>query len=278
MTTDVTPHELRTIEFRQAWRGYDQGDVDELLDRVALTLEQLYEQIKLLTDRVESAEAASSAEVDRMLRRTLVLAQQTADAALAEANETATRTVDEAQATATRLVQEAEAEAQELRNNARGAIESEVNELVTLRDELQHHLDELDAFERDYRDRLRALVEADLVRLTERPPIGAPARPAGPDSSSSAPAAESGDEPDVEIDLPKAERPAPAPASQPARTGRPRALDDDEFFASLREAVRDTSPLGPRDDPGGEPALAVTVGDDEGEASGRFGARFRRRG
>jgi hypothetical protein len=46
-------------------------------------------------------------------------------------------------------------------------------------------------------------------------------------------------------------------------------LDDDAFFASLREAVRDEAPLGPRED--------VTTENffDQEEADGR--RRFRRR-
>jgi hypothetical protein len=46
------------------------------------------------------------------------------------------------------------------------------------------------------------------------------------------------------------------------------SLDDDAFFASLREAVRDEAPLGPRDDD------QATFFDGEAEDDRR---RFRRR-
>jgi hypothetical protein len=45
---------------------------------------------------------------------------------------------------------------------------------------------------------------------------------------------------------------APAPSEAAAPTAMPEPaddLDDDAFFASLREAVRDDAPLGPRDEP-----------------------------
>ncbi|MEZ5169844.1 MAG: DivIVA domain-containing protein [Acidimicrobiia bacterium] len=73
--------------------------------------------------------------------------------------------------------------------------------------------------------------------------------------------------------------------SQPVARGRlftsneddtddePGSLDDDAFFASLRDAVRDDAPLGPRDE--GDDATAFDQ-DDVAENSGRFGDMFRR--
>ncbi len=43
-------------------------------------------------------------------------------------------------------------------------------------------------------------------------------------------------------------------------------LDDDAFFASLREAVRDDVPLGPRDDEAAEPGF---FDQDEADATNR---------
>src|ERR1041385_765499 len=166
---DVTPHELRTVEFKEAWRGYRQDDVDDLLDRVALTLEGLYAQIQTLTERVEKAEAASGEAVEQMLRRTLVLAQQTADEAVNKAQRDAEQTIADAKAAAERL-REAEC----------ARIETEVQDLLELRDRIAAHVEELDGFEQEYRARLRTQVETDLVHLTSRPPVAVPPRPATP--------------------------------------------------------------------------------------------------
>jgi hypothetical protein len=62
--------------------------------------------------------------------------------------------------------------------------------------------------------------------------------------------------------------PGPAPASEPLEA---EVLDDDAFFASLREAVRDDSPLGPRAE-GSEVSL-----DEDQDQDGRFGNVFKRR-
>ena len=55
----------------------------------------------------------------------------------------------------------------------------------------------------------------------------------------------------------------------------PEVLDDDEFFASLREAVRDDAPLGPREQ--SSPAPTPFPGDDEDDAAHESRGRFRRR-
>ena len=270
---DVTPHELRTVEFKEAWRGYRQDDVDDLLDRVAVTLEGLFEQIQDLTDRVGKAEAASGEAVEQMLRRTLVLAQQTADETVTEAQQRAQQALLDAESEAQRLIDAAQTEADGIRRTERGRIEQEVEELVSLRDRIAAHVAELDSFEQEYRSRLRTLVETDLVHLTGRPPVEVPPRPVPPADLAPADLASA---PSLEPTTPPAIEPAPTePPRRPSPVARrvtsPRDLDDEEFFASLREAVHDTTPLGPRDDP------AEFEPDDDPGSGGRFGALFRRR-
>ncbi|MCZ7530877.1 MAG: DivIVA domain-containing protein [Acidimicrobiia bacterium] len=55
--------------------------------------------------------------------------------------------------------------------------------------------------------------------------------------------------------------------------GQPGSLDDDAFFASLRDAVRDDAPLGPRDE-GGD---AAVFDQDEAPEDAPRGGMFRRR-
>jgi DivIVA domain-containing protein len=90
------------------------------------------------------------------------------------------------------------------------------------------------------------------------PPIDAPPIPPAPSASASA--------------VPSAAA-AVAPAVRPPlfdeEGPEPETLDDDQFFASLREAVTDETPLGPRDD---QPERALFDQDDAGRSS-----LFRRR-
>jgi DivIVA domain-containing protein len=39
---DVTPHDLRNAELREAFRGYRPDEVEELLERAAITLERMH--------------------------------------------------------------------------------------------------------------------------------------------------------------------------------------------------------------------------------------------
>lgn len=103
---DVTPKLLEDVEFRAVFRGYDPEEVDDFLERVAVAFAQLHERLRDATEQVESANsrtaraearARESSDGDDTLRRTLVLAQRTADAAIKEAEESAAAIVEAAE-------------------------------------------------------------------------------------------------------------------------------------------------------------------------------------
>ncbi|MBK9181230.1 MAG: DivIVA domain-containing protein [Acidimicrobiales bacterium] len=121
---DLTPKLLHDVEFREKWRGYDPDEVDAFLERVAQGVDSLLARANEADERAARAERRSqeSGETDETLRRTLVLAQRTADAAVAEAEERAHALVTEAESTATRLVAEAEARAAELHADIDGQV------------------------------------------------------------------------------------------------------------------------------------------------------------
>src|SRR6185503_15458491 len=107
--------ELRSSEIKDSWRGYDRDEVDDLLERAAVTIESLTNELSDAKSRpgpVAAAAAApapapqaevplpSSREDAEMLQRTLLLAQRAADDA-----------VNEAQARAKQLLEESESKA-----------------------------------------------------------------------------------------------------------------------------------------------------------------------
>jgi cell division initiation protein len=111
---------FQEIEFHERWRGYDPDEVDAYVDRVAKVAAVAHGRLAELHERVESAEGRrnGSGEAEETLTRTLVLAQRTADAAIAEAREEAERTTTDAAASAQAILSAAEAEAQiSLRNS-----------------------------------------------------------------------------------------------------------------------------------------------------------------
>ncbi len=106
---DLTAQVLHDVEFREAKRGgYNTQDVDEFLERLAVAVDRQDAQLREARQRVAAAESAhrggrapgrgrraaaggGQREADETLKRTLVLAQRTADAAIREAEERAAR-------------------------------------------------------------------------------------------------------------------------------------------------------------------------------------------
>lgn len=274
---DVTPHELRDVEIKEVRRGYDCDAVDTILERAAATIESLQEQLRLAEQHARDVEVTGTAarQDEDVLQRTLLLATKAADEAVAEANAKAKAITDAAEAQARAAVEEATVTAQREANAQRVALEAEVGALSSRRDALSSDVDALERFEADYRDRLRRAIQADLDALSaSKEPVGAAARPKLHDLGDTAPApaptaapapAPAGGPATEEI---SAVAPEPSPSATDASveanagtgdaedpapvlfetTPAPESMDDDAFFASLREAVNDDTPLGPRDE------------------------------
>ena len=167
---DVTPRELRDMDIREGFRGYNRDDVDELRERAAATIEQLEEQVRKATERLSQAEndAGRGRENEQMLQRTLMLAQKTADEAVSEAQARAKQMVEEAEARAYSLVSEAEATARRMAMAEQRRLEAEVLGLGARREALLSDIDNLERFESEYRTRLRRAIQADLDPLEAR--------------------------------------------------------------------------------------------------------------
>ena len=216
---ELTPQRLREVEFRQAWRGYDEEEVDELLERVAAGLEDFERRIREATERAVRAEqrASEGGDTDETLRRTLVLAQRTADAAISEANERAAQLVSDAESKAVALVADADAEARRITEESESRLRDNVSSLESARSTLQDDVDALGRYLEDERGRVRttlqALVEridADLRTDAPAPPqsaISVP-EPAPEPIVEAEPAAEVDDQVDAQTDAEEAEEPA----------------------------------------------------------------------
>jgi cell division septum initiation protein DivIVA len=164
---DVSPRELRDTDIREGFRGYHRDDVDELLERAASTIEGLSERVRQLTERLSSAEAGvgRNRETEDMLQRTLVLAQKTADEAIAEAQERSRALLEESEAKARSLVSDAESTARRIAESERQRLESEILDLASRRDSLNADVDALEKYESEYRSRLRKAIESELDSL-----------------------------------------------------------------------------------------------------------------
>ncbi|WP_239312191.1 MULTISPECIES: DivIVA domain-containing protein [unclassified Frankia] len=122
------------------------------------------------------------AEIEQRVARTLVLAQRTADEALREARSESDRARREARADADRIIGE-----------ARAHVAEQLGGLEDDKRRLEGQVEQLRAFEREYRTRLRAYLEMQLRDLDGMPtqpavgPGGTPRPPLNPGTGSAPP-------------------------------------------------------------------------------------------
>src|SRR6516164_8596340 len=112
---DVSPKTLREVEFREKMRGYHPEDVDHFLEEVAAGLEVLQDRLRQTVERAQRAEAEGS---DETLRKTLILAQRTADMAVQEAREQAARILAGAEQQAQAMLADAEERGRRIHEDA----------------------------------------------------------------------------------------------------------------------------------------------------------------
>jgi DivIVA domain-containing protein len=120
-------------------------------------------------------EETSSSNMDTAAR-VLSLAQQTADQAIADARREADETLNRARREADDVLTKARRQAEQITGDARARAESlerdaqerhrqAMGSLVQQREELERRVDDLRAFEREYRSRLKAYLEGQLRDL-----------------------------------------------------------------------------------------------------------------
>ncbi|HEY3486071.1 MAG TPA: DivIVA domain-containing protein, partial [Ilumatobacteraceae bacterium] len=199
---DMTPQQVRSASFKTSRKGFDPAEVAAFLARAAEALEAAQNQSTAMEARAraavarlqevtaakeaEPAPAPPAVQVDpdqaETISRTLLLAQRTADTAVAEAKAEAERlltvardeaaaTIDSTREMSAMMLDEARAEARKLSEEERQAAENEVQSLLARRDFLVADVDHLERFVIDQRTRLREAATS-LLDLAERVPGG----------------------------------------------------------------------------------------------------------
>lgn len=169
-TSDV----VRKTKFRDKMRGYHPEEVDAFLERAATALDVLQTRLAEVTERAMKAEAAleSNSETDESIRRTLTLAQRTAEMAVAEAKEEAEHIRADAATDADRRRAEAEEESGLRVAEAEQTLEAAESEAARLIEQAQQGAHEaqqasesaITVAERESRERIEvAQAEADAA-------------------------------------------------------------------------------------------------------------------
>src|SRR5580658_1244061 len=160
---DVSPKTLREVEFREKMRGYHPEDVDQFLEQVAAGLEVLQERLRQAVERAQRAEAAAAEAggSDETLRKTLVLAQRTADLAVQEAREQAARILAGAEQQAQAILAEADERGRRTLEDTIAECRAELSRLESGRAQSQQDVDTLNRWLEEHKAHLRdALSEA----------------------------------------------------------------------------------------------------------------------
>jgi len=298
---DVSPKTLREVEFREKMRGYHPEDVDQFLERVAAGIEVLQDRLRQAIERAQRAEQAATdaGGNDDSLRRTLLLAQRTADMAVQEAREQAARIVTGAEQQAQSLLGEAEQQVRNLvaeadrraqsvladseyRSQAmvseaeqrarRGhedtlvEVRADLAKLEVTRQRLQMDVDGMTRWVAEHRNQLRAALEDALTRAEQMdmnpPPVGGVAYPPQPDTRPRPIAAAAAASPVAAAPL------SAAPVAAPVIAARPAADPSSSWAPPAAPSVPPVAAWQP-------PPPEVVANDDSGDADPYF-AELRR--
>lgn len=159
----LTPQDIQR-DFKERFRGYDPDEVDEHLSRLADRVVSLQDERDRALERVREVERSGGGgsggggngtlESERLLKRTLIAAEQTAD-----------RVVSEAESEAERVVSDARRRADELLASARSAADREWREARDGADRVRRAVAHLRAFRDDYTERVRSAIAEQLAVL-----------------------------------------------------------------------------------------------------------------
>jgi len=279
---EISPQMIRDTAFTAVKKGYDPDEVDAFKENVAEAIEaaqahaaqmeararaavgrlqEATQQVAILREGTPSGgitqPSAGDAEV---ISRTLVLAQRTADATIAEARgeaeqittgarDEASSVLENARTAAAKLVEDAKVEARKSKEDELARAENEVQALLARRDFLLGDVDQLEQYVQAQRERLReaALTLTDLAERVpgglgdlRRPVLSASAEPVHHDEETGpvptivaepaptpAPAAPAAPAPAAAAPVVTAPAPAPAAAPDPFVV-RTLDIDDDD--------------------------------------------------
>jgi cell division initiation protein len=105
----LSPLDIHNKEFSRAFRGYDEDEVDDFLERVIQDYEGLIRQNKELEEKIEQLEERLRhfTNLEESLSKSILVAQETAEEVKANARKEAQLIIKEAEKNADRIISEA---------------------------------------------------------------------------------------------------------------------------------------------------------------------------
>jgi DivIVA domain-containing protein len=172
------------VRFSEQWRGYRTDEVDEFVEQVAEAFDQFERRLEEAAQRTALAERRLDERgPDDDLRRTLVLAQRTADAALEEAKVQAARMVADAEQSARSVLDALEVRRERIESEIEARISLELGQLHDRRAALEADVERLTAYVGNQRERLAEELRGHLEWLERAGPLEPlPSSPGAPSS------------------------------------------------------------------------------------------------
>ncbi|MFZ5639198.1 MAG: DivIVA domain-containing protein [Bacillota bacterium] len=138
----LTPLDIHNKEFGRSFRGYNEEEVDEFLDEVVRDFETLYKENANLKEMLATRESniGQYKDLEDTLKKTLVVAQQTAEDIKVSASREAEVILQEARLKAEQLIAAAEEKGQEIVRNYENLQKQAQHLRVKLRSFLQSQL------------------------------------------------------------------------------------------------------------------------------------------
>ena len=152
----VTPADIHNKEFSRGFRGYNEEEVDDFLDEVIESVEEMMKKISQLEDdlALEQKKVAHYQEMEKNLQDTLAVAQKTAD----EVVESAKQRADE-------LEHATKENCDRLRHQTEMAIQRRMDDATVKVREQQTIYEAGVAREKQFIVRLRSLLRSELAIL-----------------------------------------------------------------------------------------------------------------
>lgn len=208
----ISPLEIRQHTFKKSLRGYDVDEVKAFLNSLSQVWEQVQTDNKSLKMELQQTKDSlqSFKEMESILHKTLLQAEQSTKAAIESAKRDAELKIQEAEQNADQILQHAQLDSEMKQQETeqkiaamltkaydeRSRIEQEINELIHRRNDILHQLDlflksqlrRLDSFEtsevvhlqddEEHRHRSSQSLPEPPPRRESPPPRPAPAAPA----------------------------------------------------------------------------------------------------
>lgn len=155
----LSPLEIRKKEFRKGFRGYDERQVDNFVEQVANTLDDLLREKDLLERKLHQSEERQQKyqELEEALKSTIVMAQKNAQDLKENTDKEIRVMMQDAQQRAEIILQQAEEEAKKKITNA----EERVKEILEAHRQLQKQAQVFRTQFRTFLETQLELLEAD---------------------------------------------------------------------------------------------------------------------